>query len=144
MRFDRWLRGLLVLFLLVGMGSVAAAPPGSGESRSSSRDPVLVQAVICEDVQGSSPIQPAIVFAAMIGKVVCFNLFDPVPEQAVIYHVWYHRDVLSATRKLTLKPLRWATFSSIQLRESDKGPWRVELQDEQGRVLHTLRFSIVD
>jgi hypothetical protein len=144
MRFDRWLYRLLALLLLAGMGSVLAVPAGLGETPPPSGDPVLAQAFMCETVQGSTPIQPAVAFAATIGKVTCFSLFDPVPERAVVYHAWYHRDVLSATRKLTLKPLRWAAFSSIQLRESDKGPWRVEVQDEQGRVMHTLRFSIVD
>lgn len=144
MRFHRWLCRLFVLLLLAGIGSISAAPPGLGETSAPQGDPVLVRAVMCEDVRDSTPIQPAIGFAATIGKVMCFNFFDPVPERATIYHVWYHRDVLSATVKLTLKPPRWATFSSIQLRESDKGPWRVEVQDEQARVLHTLRFSISD
>lgn len=144
MRFDRWLCRLFVLLLLAGMGSVSAALPELGEPPPPSGDPVLAQAFMCETVRGSTPIQPAVAFAVAIGKVTCFSLFDPVPERAVVFHAWYHRDVLSATRKLTLKPLRWAAFSSIQLRESDKGPWRVEVQDEQERVLHTLRFSIVD
>jgi hypothetical protein len=45
---------------------------------------------------------------------------------------------------LTLKPPRWSTFSSIQLREADKGPWRVEIVDEKDRLHKTLRFSITD
>jgi hypothetical protein len=30
------------------------------------------------------------------------------------------------------------------LRETDKGPWRVEISDQNGRVFSTLRFSITD
>jgi hypothetical protein len=53
-------------------------------------------------------------------------------------------DELSAKIKLTLNPPRWATRSSIQLRETDKGPWRVEIVDAEDKVLYTLRFSITD
>jgi len=144
MPFDRWLCRLLILLLLAVWGSVSMADSPSETPSSPQKNPTLTQAVMCEDVQGSSPVRPAVVFAATIGRVYCFNLFDPVPERTTVIQTWYHRDVLITTRKLTLKPPRWATFSSIQLRESDKGPWRVEIQDSRGRVLHTLRFSITD
>jgi hypothetical protein len=47
-------------------------------------------------------------------------------------------------KRLILKPPRWASVSSIKLREADKGPWRVEIRDAEGRLLATLRFSITD
>jgi hypothetical protein len=53
-------------------------------------------------------------------------------------------DKLSTKKKLVLKPPRWSTFSSIQLREADKGPWRVEITDDDENILRILRFSIVD
>jgi hypothetical protein len=51
---------------------------------------------------------------------------------------------LVTSKRLTLKPPRWATFSSIQMREGDKGPWRVEIWDEQNQLIKTLRFSVTD
>ena len=106
--------------------------------------PVLVQAAMCEEIEGYSPVNPAIVFSIEIGKVSCFTSFDPVPEEMYIYQKWYHRDKLSTKQKLRLKPPRWSTFSSIQLRVADKGPWRVEITDHEGNVLNVLRFSITD
>jgi len=38
----------------------------------------------------------------------------------------------------------WSTYSQIQLRETDKGPWRVEISDQNGKVFDVLRFSITD
>jgi hypothetical protein len=61
-----------------------------------------------------------------------------------IYQKWYHSDKLITTQKLRLKPPRWSTFSSIQLRVADKGPWRVEIADHEGNILNVLRFSITD
>ena len=51
---------------------------------------------------------------------------------------------LATTKKLFLTPPRWATLSSIQPRNSDKGPWRVEIADKNGKIYQTLRFSITD
>jgi hypothetical protein len=104
----------------------------------------LVQAAMCEEVRNRSPYNPGIVFSSTLGKVVCFTDFDPVLEKTFVYHKYYFMDELSAKIKLTLNPPRWATLSSIQLRETDKGPWRVEIVDAEDNVLYTLRFSITD
>jgi hypothetical protein len=104
----------------------------------------LVTAAMCEKIEELTPFNPGIVFSVTMGKVSCFNLFDPVPESSFIYHKWYYRDKLTTRLKLSLKTPRWSTFSSIQLREADKGPWRVEVTDSDGNVLQTLRFSITD
>jgi len=104
----------------------------------------LVHAAMCEGIKGNSPLNPGIVFSTEIGKVSCFASFDHVPEKMYIYQKWFHRDKPSTKQRLLLKPPRWATFSSIQLREADKGPWRVEITDNEGNILQVLRFSIVD
>ena len=104
----------------------------------------LVQAVLCEDIQDHLPQNPTTVFSIERRTAVCFTAFDPVPQKAVIYHHWFHRDTPSARIKLTLKPPRWSTYSSIQLRAEDIGPWRVEITDVQGNIFHVLRFSVTE
>lgn len=104
----------------------------------------LVRAVMCEKVEDYTPVNQGIIFSVGIGKVSCFNYFDPVPEDSFIYHKWFYRNKLSTRIKLSLKTPSWLTFSSIQLREADKGPWRVEVTESDGNILQTLRFSITD
>ena len=104
----------------------------------------LVSAAVCESVKELSPQYPAIVFSIATGKVSCFSFFDPVPQKTPIYHNWYYRDKLTTKIKLTLKPPSWSTFSTIQLRESDIGPWRVEITDQKGDVFKVLRFSVTE
>jgi hypothetical protein len=104
----------------------------------------LIQALVCEDVIEGIPQEPAIVFSISRGKVSFYTFFDPVPQKAFVTHHWYYRDEPSARIRLQLRPPRWATFSTIQLRETDKGPWRVEVTDASGVVLKELRFSITD
>ncbi|OIP43322.1 MAG: hypothetical protein AUK25_01435 [Desulfobacteraceae bacterium CG2_30_51_40] len=86
----------------------------------------------------------AVAFSVGLGRVICYSSFDPVPQRSFIYHNWYYRDRLSTRTRLVLMPPRWNTYSYIQLREADKGPWRVEITTEEGRLLRVLRFSITD
>lgn len=104
----------------------------------------LVEAVICEGIDDYIPQNPGVVFSTSIGKILCVTVFDPVPQDTAVYHNWYRNDNLINKTKLKLKTPRWSTFSSIQLREADKGPWRVEIVDQKGRIHKILRFSITD
>jgi len=104
----------------------------------------LSLATMCEGVDGLSPVNRAVAFSVGMGKVNCFTVFNPVPEPTQIYHRWYHRGELSTQIRLRVNTPRWATYSLIQLRETDKGPWRVEITDSNNKVLGVLRFSITD
>jgi hypothetical protein len=104
----------------------------------------LTEAVMCESIESYAPQTPAVVFSINIGKVSCYSNFDPVPEKTYIYHRWYFKDRLTTRKRLYLKPPRWGTYTSIQLREADRGPWRVEITDKDGNILKILRFSITD
>ena len=109
-----------------------------------STDIALVKAEMCEDIQELTPQNTTTVFSIERRKAVCFTSFDPVPVQTEIYHHWFHRDRPSARIKLSLQPPRWSTYSSIQLRAEDLGPWRVEVTDAKGRIFQILRFSITE
>lgn len=135
---------LILLSITFLLSSHALSQEKSSSLPSSSGQAILVQAAMCEDIQEFTPKNQAIVFSISIGKVSCFTSFDPVPQETSIYHNWFFRDKLSKRIKLSLHPPRWSTFSSIQLREADQGPWRVEITDQHGRILRLLRFSITD
>jgi hypothetical protein len=116
----------------------------TGSTKESGNKIALVKAIMCEDLNELVPQNPTTVFSIERRKAICFTTFDPVPEKTVIYHHWFHRDQSSAKIKLTLKPPRWSTYSSIQFRAEDIGPWRVEIKNSQGHIFHVIRFSITD
>ncbi len=121
-----------------------AQNPGKPDSGTAKKKLKLDRAVMCEEIKDFAPVNPAVVFSIKIGKVFCYTSFNQVPEKTFIYHKWFHRDSPSTNKRLTLQPPRWATYSTIQLRETDKGPWRVEISDQNGKLLYILRFSITD
>jgi hypothetical protein len=105
---------------------------------------VMVQSVMCESIKNFQPVNPAVVFSISQGEVFCFSDFDPVFEKTYIFHNWYKKDHLIFSMRLTLSPPKWSSFSRIQIREADKGPWRVEIRDGADTLLQTLRFSMAD
>ena len=116
----------------------------SDTSATDAGNPALVEALMYEDIQEQTPQNATTIFSIERRKVICYTSFDPVPKKTVIYHHWFHRDRPSAKMKLTLKPPRWSSYSSFQLRAEDLGPWRVEVTDSQGQILYILRFSITE
>lgn len=136
--------GFLILLSFYGAyAATAQAPPKGGGTPAASKL-ALVQALVCEEVKDGIPLNPAIAFSISAGKIYCYTLFDQITEDTVVYHHWFFRDKPSARIRLSLRQPRWSTFSSIQLREADKGPWRVEIVDASGRILKHLRFSVTD
>lgn len=138
------LLGVWWLFSLgVALAAQAQTPPRGG-ANSGTPKLALVQALVCEDLKEGIPSNTAIAFSISAGKIYCYTLFDQITEDTVVYHHWFFRDKPSARIRLSVKHPRWSTFSSIQLREADKGPWRVEIIDAGGRLLKNLRFSVTD
>ncbi len=131
-----------IVILLVSLALPAAVL--SQEPTDPAVEPVLVKAVMCESIQKFAPVNEAVVFSITLGRVFCFSEFDPVPVQTVIYHKWYHKGNLVSVKQLTVNPPRWSLFSSMQLRDADKGPWQVDVLDDTDKLLKTLRFSITD
>ncbi|MBR9982500.1 MAG: DUF2914 domain-containing protein [Desulfatitalea sp.] len=104
----------------------------------------LVRAVMCESIEAYEPRYIAVAFPVTAGRISFYTSFDGVTDTTFIEHKWYRRDELITVKRLTLRPPNWATFSSIQLREADKGPWRVEIWDARSELIQTLRFSVIE
>ncbi len=135
------------IFLLCILAA-ALAIPGKVRTQEisapSADEPTLVKAVMCESIRKFTPTNEAVVFSINLGRIYCFTEFDPVPKQTVIYHKWYQKGNLVSVKQLTVNPPRWSSISSMQLRDADKGPWQVDVTDNDNNLLYTLRFSITD
>ena len=139
---------LMIVWIIIAAIGWPLATHAQGPARPAAGSPTskaaLIQAIVCEEVKDGIPYNASVAFSISAGKIYCFTFFDSITEEMPIYHHWIFRDRPSARIRLSLKPSRWATFSSIQLREADKGPWRVEITYASGRVFKILRFSVTD
>ena len=141
--------GICGVFLVCLVAATTGVLPGWAQDldvkiESVPKPPLLVQAEMCESIENFKPVNPAVVFSISLGRVYSFTSFDPVFEKTVMFHRWFRKDRLISNSRLVLNPPNWASFSSMQLRPVDKGPWRVEIVDSQDNLIKTLRFSISD
>lgn len=145
MIFKKAVKGLIVICLgAVLFFSMAPLNHGTENLESPPSSMVLKQAAMCEAIDVFEVKNPAIVFPISIGKIFCFTSFEEVQNNEIIYHKWFQKDRLISNNRFYLKAPRWSTFSTMQLRMADRGPWRVEVTDKAGKILKTLRFSISD
>lgn len=140
---------LVLVYSLPAVLSAADQPAPATAPQTTATDvgvvqPHLSKAVICETLDAFRPLNPSAVFSVQMGSVMCFTAFDVVPAETSIFHNWIRRDTLIFSKRLVLKTPRWSSASSIQLRDADKGPWRVEVRDADGNLMRILRFSITD
>ena len=138
-KFSFWHFRLLIVYGLVGSLFIPAGVGLADQPRM-----VLADAVVCESISNFRPMNPAVVFSVSQGEVFCFSEFDPVYEKTAIFHNWYKKDKLIFSMRLVLSVPKWSSFSRVQMRDADKGPWRVEIRDEDNNILKTLRFSLSD
>lgn len=128
------------IFLLTIM-----APFSSGFAQNPQKQILsLEQAVVCENIKDFRPVNPGLTFSIENGSIICFTRFAVISEETFIWHRWYRKGELVTEKQLVLKPPQWSTYSLIQLREFDKGPWRVDIVDANDQVITILRFSVTE
>jgi hypothetical protein len=140
----------LWLVLVIFLGFAQNIHGADGDKKNEGSPPekpsrlTLVSAVMCEGLKDLAPDNETVIFSVVLGSVICFTAFDPVPEKTVVHHNWFKRDQPEKKLKLTLKPPKWSSFSKIHIRNMDVGPWRVEITDSDGKIFKTLRFSVTE
>ncbi len=143
MMMKRW--PYLVFTILTCLCTALVSVHGADNlSRPSAKEMSLERAVMCEYIDDFAPMNQAVVFSIGVGKISCFTSFSGIKQSTYAMHKWYRRDELVTTKRLSLKPPSWSTYSSIQLRDADKGPWRVEILNHRSQLMKTLRFSVTD
>ncbi len=138
-------KNLIVLLLCI---IVTVCLPATAQqidaTAGANNSPVLKNAVMCEGVRDGLPINQTIIFEVSKTSAYCWSEFDPVSVDGIIYHEWYRKGELITRKKLAVHTPRWACYSSLPLRQADIGPWQLNIVDENGKILKTLRFSITE
>ena len=137
-------RSVAMVIGLIFTGAAVLWAADAETDKEISEGPILVHAVMCEDIEEQTPKNETIIFSASAGNATCFTYFNPVPKNTLVFHNWYRGERLSAKVKLRLQSPRWSTFSRHRIRASDKGPWRVEVTGEDGTIYAVLRFSVTE
>lgn len=103
---------------------------------------VVARLVVCEDVQGRTPVNVADVFPAQTETVFCFLEARDILETTDVRMVWYHEAEELASVPLTIRQgPRWRTYSSKKT-AARKGNWKVYLLDGADNTLAAVQFVL--
>jgi hypothetical protein len=140
----RWKTVRGITLCVAAMLVLGATPARSAEQPGAEAGSTKAGAVyVCDSMTSGKPQGRSIVFPAAQGTLYCYSDFARVDEPEQITHVWFFRDREVAQFRLTIHPPRWSSYSSLKI-PPERGPWRVEVIDQNGELYGVARFSIVD
>jgi hypothetical protein len=134
---------LVALALAVAVPGLAQEEDQKGDS-GAGNGLMVERALIASDVdrEGREPLDESSQFPADIGQVACFTSIAGAPGETVIFHVWKRGKQEMARVELAVRASNWRTWSTKKILPEWTGDWTVEIQDADGKVLHTVRFNI--
>ncbi len=98
--------------------------------------------VASRNVENHEPVGVTETFSADTEKAYAFLEATNISADVKVDFVWYHGDTEMARVPLSIrKGYRWRTYSSKKL-AGRTGNWRVEIQDQSGKSLASLEFTV--
>ena len=106
---------------------------------------VVIQTMACKKVKNNQPLYPGRRFPTDIGRVYCHTLFNNNSgKHSDIYHIWYMNGSLKAKVRIRVRDGKEIpAFSHREIKNSDKGTWKVEITDSDKKILDTVIFEVV-
>jgi hypothetical protein len=97
---------------------------------------------VCENVVNREVVNQGSSFSASVGKLYCYSKVENIDSHTEVVHAWYFGDTQRARVTLNVNPPAWRTYSSKNIQNHEIGSWRVEILDQSGNLLDTVRFDV--
>ena len=81
-------------------------------------------------------------FTTGVERVYCWTRISGVDAATTVHHVWIWNDQEMADVVLNIGAPSWRTWSNKAIMSDWAGDWRVEVRDEGGQVIETVRFTV--
>ena len=100
------------------------------------------ESAIALDVIDRMPVGADSTFTAGVERLTCWTRVSGAEAPATLHHVWIWNDQEMADVMLNVGGSPWRTFSNKAIMPDWTGDWRVEVRDDTGNVLETIRFRV--
>ncbi len=102
----------------------------------------IARLVVGTGVESNEPAGVAESFPASTEKIYCFLEATGIAQDTEVSFVWRcgDKEMLKTTLPLKAGP-KWRTYANKNLR-GQKGEWRVEIKDPDGKVLKEVKFKV--
>jgi len=100
----------------------------------------VARAALAARIENKQPVGVADTFSEGTRVYLFSTILKPDATPMLIHHRWYRGEERAASIKLSVKAERWRTWSVIPV--YGKGPWRVDIVEPSGRVIHSEKFTV--
>lgn len=129
---------IAILFVTVTFTRTAS----SEHSHDASTALRIARMSVSESINDREPIGDTKVFSSSLEKVYCFIEVRDISRDTFITFAWYYGEKSVAKVSLPVRRgMKWRTFSSKRL-AGMKGDWRVEVTDNEGTILNSVKFIV--
>jgi hypothetical protein len=97
---------------------------------------------VATNVVDRMPTGVATMFPADVERVYAWTRVQGADGETTVHHVWIHGEVERADLELSIGGSPWRTWSNKAIPPEWAGDWRVEIRDDSGNVLETIRFTV--
>ena len=99
--------------------------------------------IICRGVYKRNPIKPGFEFTNNVDSLFCYTKISNSGPKKEIKHLWYFKDKKITTVVYNIKTAyNYRSWSRKTILPSQTGEWRVEIVDENDKLLASRDFSI--
>lgn len=123
---------------------LVAMPLAAQEAMQESTAPEVTRAVVATDVQDREPVGVDSTFAAGVGTVYFYTVFEGDFGETTVEHVWMREGEEVARVPLTVQGPRWRTWSSKEILPDWAGSWTVKVVDADGTEHASVDFTITE
>jgi len=133
---------LLMSCALVGAWVHPALGQEKPKAEPAAKEMTLARAVVGTGVDNMEPVGAAASFPAATEKVYCFIEASNIPKDMELSFVWSlgGKEVRKINLPVKAGP-KWRTWAYKNV-AGQKGDWKVEIKDAEGKVLKEINFKV--
>ena len=138
----RSVRFLILLMSCALVGALAHPALGQEKPKAEAKEMTLARAVVGTGVDNMEPVGAAETFPAATEKVFCFIEASNIPKDMELSFVWSlgGKEVRKINLPVKAGP-KWRTWAHKNV-AGQKGDWKVEIKDAEGKVLKEVKFKV--
>ena len=135
-------RFLILLMACALLGALAYPASAQEKPKADTKEMTLARAVVGTGVDQMEPVGAAETFPAATETVFCFIEANNIPKDMELSFVWSLGGKEVRTINLPVKEgPKWRTWAQKNV-AGQKGDWKVEIKDAQGKVLKEVKFKV--
>jgi hypothetical protein len=133
---------LILLMSCALVGALAHPALGQEKPKAEAKEMTLARAVVGTGVDNMEPVGAAESFPAATEKVFCFIEASNIPKDMELSFVWSlgGKEVRKINLPVKAGP-KWRTWAHKNV-AGQKGDWKVEIKDGEGKVLKEVKFKV--